>query len=179
MGVSIVVFRPHGYRTPFHPVAFRSRLRTANVEWPCVDETDYAAGLRLVWGMPGDLVVIEHDVLGAHLIPELINCPEDLCVPMVKLYPATTGADRWRWAHSDGHGPIEEHQPYVRTAALCTAKISYSLRRANPLPLGSANWWWFEVDSSLSKWLWALDRGYRWHVHPAEAVHVHRVSAHA
>lgn len=144
-------------RSETHGRVFRSWPTARFVELPAKSPTAYAKLLVRLWAEPGDLVVVEQDVVPpAGSIKKLLRCRSLWC----------THAYEGRYCDLDD--------------MLGLARFSAALKTAYPFGMeaalfgggGSHNWpHWRSCDHRLAKWLRA--QALTPHRHRPDAVHLH------
>lgn len=169
----MILFRPYaGYHA--HPMYWESRPGVMEIQVKCETLWDYCNSLAKIWPINDNLMIVEHDIdFTQDLFDELADCPAALCVPMYKLYPATTGLSNEVWAHRREGNPflefISEYQEWVPYAGLGMAKINTMVRHIlNDPPI---NVHWKELDTAISQYFYSHNM--MWHVHRTEARHLH------
>lgn len=177
----MIAFRPYAlpennFTFMHHPIAWQPRSGVTNAEVLCEKEWDYSNSLANIWNADDDLMIIEHDIafpLAAY--DDLVNCPASLCVPMYRLYPASTGLEKKVWAHrrqgKDFLEWIPMWQEWVPYAGLGMAKLNRIIRQVFNTPPRNVHW--KLVDTAISQYLSELGAT-QWHVHNIEVEHLHK-----
>lgn len=140
---------------------------------PCYSLTDYAEGLRSVWHNPGDLVIIEHDmVVPVERLEELRFCSHPICA---HTYWIALGVAGRRPMLSASVKPMgSDHNPRVNDgdqssfySGIGCCKMNSATRRAMPLPSVVP---WSDLEVEVNK---AIDVAGPWHLHWPVLEHIH------
>lgn len=131
---------------------------------PCVEDTDYAEGVKLGWESSAEnLVIIEHDIFPTlNQLLEILDCPQPLCNCVYWSGPKHTGLEKPVIPHRMYiPGPFIELSndiDFVRYSGLGFVKIKRFLRENNKVPIVH----WQNLDVGISH---SLALGPLWHLH--------------